>query len=413
MADIEVWIDWRGLKRVGVLRRYAGKGRERVSFEYSRDWLNDQDSFAITPALPLTRGSYVPEVGQDMIAALGDTSPDTWGRTVMRRVEGRQARSEGRKPATLQESDYLIGVNDETRLGALRFKVGDEYQAVRGMGVPAIISLGDLLAAAQRVLAGTETNEDLLILFSQGSSLGGARPKASIFDQHNRLSVAKFPKESDEYSVERWEAITLDMARASGIKTADYTLENVGGRPVILSHRFDRKGADRIPFASAMALLNGVDGESYSYLDLVDFIASESRSPESDWAELFRRVAFTILVTNTDDHMRNHGFLRRSGGWELSPAYDINPTPSAPRILKSYVSEDDADASIDLLRESAKDYLIEADVANTIITEVAVVTREWRTFAAKRHAPAREITLMETAFEHEESEALRRTGAGK
>jgi serine/threonine-protein kinase HipA len=403
--DVGVWLDWHGPRQIGVLRRAPGRGRERVSFQYADDWIADLDAFPISPEYPLTAGAFVPPAGHDILAPLGDSAPDRWGRTVMRRYEGRAARAEGRRAKVFQETDYLLGVNDETRLGALRFSTDGVFQAPKGIGVPALLALGDLMAAAQRVLRGEETDEDLQMLFAPGSSLGGARPKASVFDQNSRLSIAKFPKDNDEHSLERWEAIALDMAAAVGINTADHTLENVGDSKVMLSHRFDRDGDQRIPFISAMAMLDGKDGDKFSYIDLADVIASESAQPEQDWQELFRRVAFSILVTNTDDHMRNHGFLRTKGGWQLSPAYDINPVPNAPRVLSSYVSEDNPDASIELLRSTSEDYLIDAAKADDIIRDVAGVTTRWREFAQKRGAPAKEIELLASAFEHDELEA--------
>ncbi len=403
---VEIWIDWKGLHRVGTLHRTAGRGRERVSFTYHEGWLAYENAFGLSPDMPLGPGQFVPEAGQDMLAPLGDSSPDTWGRTVMRRYEGRMAEAEERRPRTLQETDYLLGVNDETRLGALRYKVDDEFQAREGIGVPALLSLGDLLQASQRVLRGEETAEDLKMLFVPGSSLGGARPKASILDQHGRLSVAKFPKETDNYCVERWEAITMVIARRAGITVADHTLEMAGDKPVFLSHRFDRNEEGRIPFISAMAMLNGRDGESYSYLDLADVITSESVTPDMDREELYRRVAFSILVTNLDDHMRNHGFLRGKGGWHLSPAYDINPVPNQPRMLKSYVNDDNPDASIELHRAQHENYLLEAKDADHIIAEVAEATKTWREVAHALSAPEREIREMVSAFEHEETDLV-------
>ncbi len=401
---VEVWIDWKGSHRVGTLHRVAGRGRERVAFTYHEDWLSDKNAFGLSPDIPLGPGQFVPGVGQDMLAPLGDSSPDTWGRTVMRRYEGRMAEAEERRARTLQEADYLLGVNDETRLGALRYKVDGEFQAREGIGVPVLLSLGDLLQASQRMLRGEETVEDLKMLFAPGSSLGGARPKASILDQPGRLSVAKFPKETDNYCVERWEAITLELARRAGITVADHTLEMAGDIPVFLSHRFDRNEEGRIPFISAMAMINGRDGESYSYLDLADLITSESVTPERDREELYRRVAFSILVTNLDDHMRNHGFLRGRGGWYLSPAYDINPVPNQPRVLKSYINEDNPDASIDLHRSQHENYLLEAESADRIIAEVGEATKTWKEVAHDLGAPAREIKEMVSAFEHEESD---------
>ncbi|SDQ37771.1 type II toxin-antitoxin system HipA family toxin [Pseudovibrio sp. Tun.PSC04-5.I4] len=403
---VEVWIDWKGLHRVGTLHRTAGRGRERVSFTYHEGWLAYENAFDLSPDMPLGPGQFVPQAGQDMLAPLGDSSPDTWGRTVMRRYEGRMAEAEERRPRTLQETDYLLGVNDETRLGALRYKVDDEFQAHEGIGVPALLSLGDLLQASQRVLRGEETAEDLKMLFVPGSSLGGARPKASILDQHGRLSVAKFPKETDNYCVERWEAITMVIARRAGITVADHTLEMADDKPVFLSHRFDRNEEGRIPFISAMAMLNGRDGESYSYLDLADVITSESVAPDMDREELYRRVAFSILVTNLDDHMRNHGFLRGKGGWHLSPAYDINPIPNQPRVLKSFVNDDNPDASIELHRSQHENYLLEAKDADHIISEVAKATKTWKEVAHALGAPEREIKEMVSAFEHEETDLV-------
>ena len=365
---------------------------------------NDRKSFSLTPDLPLGRGGYTPLAGQEMIPVLGDSAPDRWGRNVMKRFEGRQARAEGRKEKGFHETDYLLGVNDETRLGALRFKVDGVFQSPQGIGVPVMVNLGRLLAAAQRVLRGEETDEDLQMLFAPGSSLGGARPKASVRDNNGVMAIAKFPKDDDHYSVERWEAIALDMACEAGIRTASHELHHVDDKIVFLSHRFDRIGeGGRIPFVSALAMLNGRDGENYSYIDLADIIASESVEPEADWQELFRRVAFSILIRNADDHMRNHGFIRTAGGWRLSPAYDINPEPSG-LVLRSFVSEDNPDANIELLRDSAEDYMVERSRADEIILEVANVTRRWREFTRRYQTPTSEIDRMAGAFEHEELE---------
>lgn len=211
--------------------------------------------------------------------------------------------------------------------------------------------------------------------------------------------------------MERWEAIALALARRAGITVSDHTLEMAGDKPVFLSHRFDRNDDGRIPFMSAMAMamamLGGKDGESYSYLDLADIITSESVTPDQDREELYRRVAFSILVTNLDDHMRNHGFLRGRGGWHLSPAYDINPVPNQPRVLKSYVDDDNPDASIALHRAQHESYLLERSEADRIIAEVAEATMAWRDVARALGAPEREIREMASAFDHEEADLAR------
>jgi len=304
-----------------------------------------------------------------------------------------------------------LGVSDLTRLGAVRFRVDGEFQSPQSKGVPTTVALGDLLNAAQRVERGDETEDDLLLIFAPGSSLGGARPKASVYDPHGNLSIAKFPKDTDDYSVERWEAIALDMAAAAGIRAARHDLVQAIGSTIFLSQRFDRKrageGDHRIPFMSAMAMTEHRDGDDdCSYLELVEAITERSAQPEEDRAELFRRMAFTILISNTDDHFRNHGFLWAGRkGWVLSPAYDINPVPNGLRVLSTRIDFDEATASIDLLR-SVAEFFVPMKSADKIIRECADVVRQWRDFAQVRMAPKSEIKIMEPAFEHGEIDTV-------
>lgn len=407
MTDVDVFIDWeKGQKKVGLLRRQSARSRETVLFEYDAEWIADRESFAIDPRLTVGRGAFAPPDGHEMFGTIGDSAPDTWGRTLMNRRERRLARAEARPPRTLQETDYLLGVNDQTRLGALRFRhVNDEvFQAPDTVGVPGILRLGDLMDAAQRIERGEETNEDLLLIFAPGSSLGGARPKASIYDQHNILSIAKFPKQTDTYSLERWEAIALDMGEAAGLRVARHDLDMSSGHPVFLTQRFDRDGEMRIPFLSAMAMTQHKDGERAIYLDLVDSLTSLGSQPEADRLELYKRVSFSVLIRNVDDHLRNHGFLREGRkGWSLSPAYDINPTPAHLKlpILATDIMPDQGDCSIDLLLEAAEWFSLSLKDAKDIIRTLAEVTRDWQIFAQKRAAPKREIENMESAFEHE------------
>ncbi len=408
MSNIEVFLDAYGrLRRIGLLRRHAGARRERVTYEHDPDWLTAPEAFQFDPTLPLVRGPISPPGGKEMFAALGDSAPDTWGRELMRRTERRAAEREGRPVRTLHETDNLLGVSDETRLGALRFRYEgeDEFQVPQVRGVPTTVALGDLLAASQRILRGEETDEDLLLIFAPGSSLGGARPKVSVFDQHGHLSIAKFPKETDRYSISRWEAIALDMARDCGITTIDYDLLPSPHGPIFITRRFDRRDGIRIPFISAMAMTEHDDGDKDgSYLEIVDVITDHGANPVQDRAELFRRIAFTILISNTDDHLRNHGFLwsgRR--GWSLSPCYDLNPVADAPRILKTRIDFDDATASLRLLQEVAEYFLRPAE-GDRIIRECAAVVRNWRAYARRRQAPAGEIDRMAPAFEHEDLE---------
>lgn len=408
--SIDVVLDAFGDPRqVGTLRRHAGSRRERVTYEHDPEWLKSPEAFQFDPTLPLRPGVLHPAAGKEMFGTLGDSAPDTWGRRLMDRRERRLAEREGRCPRPLHETDYLLGVSDETRLGALRFRVGGIFQSPQAGGVPSTVALGDLLNASRRIERNEETDEDLLLIFAPGSSLGGARPKASVLDQHGNLSIAKFPKDTDDHSVERWEAIALDMAADAGLRVANHELVEAAGRTVFLSRRFDRirpGGADsvqRVPFMSGMAMTEHSDGDKdCSYLELVEALGAHGARPAEDRAELFRRIAFNILVSNTDDHFRNHGFLWTGRkGWTLSPLYDVNPVPNSPRILSTNIDFEEATASLQLLRANAE-YFVDLRDADRIIRECAAVTGRWRDFARRRGAPEREIRLMETAFEHEE-----------
>ena len=276
MADIEVHIDLEGRTHpVGLARSNKVRGNETVVFEYAPEWLADPNRFSIEPALALTRGGFAPPAGQTLFGSIGDSAPDTWGRRLMQRAERRLAEREGRAVRTLTETNYLLSVADEIRLGALRFRwAGEElFQAPLRAGVPTLVELGRLLAVTERILRDEETEEDLQLIFAPGSSLGGSRPKASVIDQHGRLSIAKFPKEIDDYSMETWEEIALRLAERAGINTPSHELLQVGGRAVLLSRRFDRDGAIRTPFLSAMAMTGSKDGEHGSYPEIVDALA--------------------------------------------------------------------------------------------------------------------------------------------
>lgn len=408
MSDVEVFLDWQSqCRRIGIMRRHDGRARQSVTFEYDQDWIRDEARFSIDPTLPVGPGTFRPPAGQEMFGTLGDSAPDTWGRTLMRRKERRAAEREGRAIRTLHEADFLLGVSDETRLGALRFRwAGDDvFQAPQEVGVPGTVALGQLLGASERILRGEESDEDLLMIFAPGSSLGGARPKASVIDQHGHLSIAKFPKETDEYSLERWEAIALDLAKAASIRTANHDIVENNGRPIFLSRRFDRNNTERLPFLSAMSMTEHKDGDRGSYLEIVDALTEHGANAVEDREELFKRIAFSILVSNTDDHLRNHGFLwLGQRGWTLSPAYDINPTPQdvKPRILATNIDFDEGTCSVELLRSVADEFSLKAMDADALIRVVAEVTKGWRDVARKRGAKEAEIQRMESAFEHED-----------
>ncbi|MGP9766995.1 type II toxin-antitoxin system HipA family toxin [Halomonas sp. AOP13-D3-9] len=408
MTDVDVYIDLQGqVRQLGLLRRQASRRGETVTFEYAADWLKDANRFSIESALALTAGTFPPQAGQPLFGSIGDSAPDTWGRRLMQRAERRLAEREGRQVRTLGELHYLLGVADETRLGALRFRWhgGDVFQAPVSEGVPALVELGRLLQITERIGRDEETEEDLRLIFAPGSSLGGARPKASVVDQHGYLSIAKFPKDTDEYSMETWEEIALRLAERAGIETPKHQLVQVAGKAVLLSRRFDRADGWRIPFLSAMSMTGSRDGERGSYPELVDALTAHGAQAKVDSEQLYRRVAFNVLVSNVDDHLRNHGFLWTGrGGWMLSPAYDLNPTPvdMKARILTTNIDLDEGTCSLGLLEEAAEYFGLGLKSARTIIREVAEATQTWQSVAKEVGARRTEITRMSSAFEHED-----------
>lgn len=408
MRDIEVHIDLQGqLRWVGLARCNRVRGSETITFEYSDEWLASPDRFSIEPALVLTRGIFPPLADQSIFGAIGDSAPDTWGRRLMQRLERRQAQREGRAIRTLAESDYLLGVSDETRSGALRFRRAAEqtFQAPRCTGVPTLIELGRLMQSTERIIRDEETDEDFQLIFAPGSSLGGARPKASVIDQHGHLSIAKFPEETDEYSIETWEEIALCLARQAGIATPHHQLLQVAGKAVLLSRRFDRSGSIRIPFLSAMSMIGSRDGERGSYPEMVDALTSHGAQAKADALSLYRRVVFNVLISNVDDHLRNHGFLwLGKSGWTLSPAYDLNPVPTdlKARVLTTNIDLEEGTCSVDLLEEAAEYFGSGLAQARSIIKEVAMVTSSWRDIAKNVGAKSSEISRMASAFEHDD-----------
>ena len=270
-----------------------------------------------------------------------------------------------------------------------------------------MVHLQRLLEATERTLRDEESDEDLRLILAPGSSLGGARPKASVVDRDGSLALAKFPKETDEYSSERWEAVALRLASDAGIDAARFRLAEVAGRIVIIIRRFDRVEGSRIPFLSAMSMLERRDGEQASYPEIVDAIARHGARAKRDAAELYRRVAFNVLVSNVDDHLRNHAFLwKGADGWVLAPAYDLNPTPVdiRERRLTTFIDLADGACDIDLLLSSSEWYGLSPADANSAIREVARVTRRWRAIAASLGASSSEIERMSSAFEHHELE---------
>ena len=399
---------------VGRLRVRVRGGRESASFEYDPDWLNYPRRFALEPALALGPGPF--HTRRALFGSIGDSAPDRWGRVLLRRDEVRRARRDGRAPRTLFESDFLLRVDDELRMGALRFSSdphGPFLAEPRARRIPPLVDLGRLLAASTRVTCDEEGDDDLRLLLGPGASLGGARPKAAVRDGDGGLAIAKFPHAADEYDIVLWEGVALSLARRSGIEVADWRLEQIAGQRVLILRRFDREGARRVPFLSAMSMLGADDREQRSYLEIADALRRHGVAAKRGLAELWRRVVFSILVSNTDDHLRNHGFLYDDGqGWRLSPAYDLNPTPThiRPRVLRTHIDEYDGTASLDRALPTAEYYGIDLGQAKRIGGEVAQAVSGWRAEAAGLGASARSIALMESAFAHEDLRMSRSWG---
>ena len=269
--------------------------------------------------------------------------------------------------------------------------------------------LPKLLSATERFIADHESTEDLRLLLAPGSSLGGARPKASIRDFDGSLAIAKFPRKDDEFNIVVWEAVTLTLAENAGIRVPKHRLETILGKSVLIIKRFDRDGGNRIPFLSAMSMLGAHDNEQHSYLEMAYALAQNGASPEEDMKELWRRIVFTIMVSNTDDHLRNHGFIyERYKGWRLSPAYDINPTPLeiAPHILTTSIDFNDNTASLETAMRVAKEFRLKKDEALLIIKEVASRVKQWRQVAAKFGLSKQECDKMSSAFIYEETDEI-------
>lgn len=405
--QILVYVDLNGISLLaGTLWTRARGNRQSATFEYAPEWLAHPERFALEPALAIGPGPHHTPADTALFGALSDSVPDRWGRVLMRRAERRLGTADGHSPRTLLEIDYLLGVHDVSRLGALRFaeQEGGPFLAESTeANIPPFIALPRLLAASEHVINDEESDEDLRLLLAPGSSLGGARPKASVLDPAGQLSIAKFPSPTDEWSAVRWESVALSLAQQAGIQVPPWTLESIADKPVLLLKRFDRAPGARIPFLSAMSMLGARDRETRCYLELVDALRRWGAAPRKDMHALFRRMVFNILISNTDDHLRNHGFLFPTvAGWQLAPAYDLNPMPLdvKPRVLATEIDFGDATASLSLAFSVADYFELTRDEAQAVATDVKAAVSHWRETAEKAGISAREIARMASAFEH-------------
>jgi serine/threonine-protein kinase HipA len=407
--ETEVFIDLDGDARlVGRLWSRSIKGRESASFEYDEAWLNSKLRFPLEPLLTMDTGVHHSQPGKPLFGAIGDSAPDRWGRALMRRAERKNAEREGRTPRTLLEIDYLLLVADSIRQGALRFRDANtvEFLSNAQPVIPPLVDLPKLLSATQRVLKDTDSDDDLRLLLAPGSSLGGARPKAAVIDSDGSLAIAKFPHHGDEYNIELWSCVALELARKAGVNVPPHRMTTVLDQQVLIVTRFDRYSRTRIPFLSAMSMIGAGDNEPHSYLELVEAIRQHGAEVRGDLRELWRRILFSVLVSNVDDHLRNHGFLYDTsrGGWRLSPAYDINPVPVdvKPRILSMMIDDQDNSASFDLVLKVGDYFGLENDEMKMIASEVVGAVSIWRDEAKRLGSSSEEISRLATAFEHDE-----------
>jgi len=407
-----VYVDLQGTPHlVGRLWARMRKDRESATFEYDKSWLAHSERFSLEPALKVGPGPFHTPTDKPLFGAIGDSAPDRWGRVLMRRAERRRAERAGQAPRALREIDYLLMVDDEARQGALRFseREGGPFLADQApTKIPPLIELPRLLSATERVLDDKDSDDDLRLLLAPGSSLGGARPKASVRDRDGHLAIAKFPNKGDEVNTVLWEAVALTLAAKAGIAVPAWRLETVADKPVLLLRRFDRERGARIPFVSAMSMLDARDNEAHSYLEFVDILRQHGAAAKADMHGLWRRIVFSILISNTDDHLRNHGFLWAGpAGWRLSPVYDLNPVPAdiKPRVLTTAIDLDDGTASLNLALGVAGYFELTAGEAGHISAEVGKAVATWRKVAAKIGLFPPEIDRMASAFEHKDLKA--------
>jgi len=406
-TDVFVQIDGEDVF-AGRLWSHRRRGAESATFAYAEEYLARPDAYALDPALPPASGQHHTRVAQPLFGAFGDCAPDRWGRRLINRAQ-RRARGERGTGRTLSEIDYLLGVRDDLRQGALRFRAsgGQVFLAPEDSGVPPLLELGRLLDASARLERDEESDEDLRLLLRGGSSLGGARPKAHVIDPRGRAAIAKFPSVSgDEWDVVAWEAVVHELARRAGLDVPQAELHRIDGKPILIVERFDRDGSRRIGYASAMTMLEAGDREPRSYLEIADVIERASPTATRDLRELWSRIAFSILVSNTDDHLRNHGLLKTStAGWQLAPAFDINPNPRAGPDQFATPIDDENRRTIELLLDVADYFRLGDQDARSILARVRQATSQWRQVAQDFGLGRDAVQAMAPAFEHQQAAA--------
>ena len=405
--NLEVWIDVGFIDKEPVKVGYLKHDRGNVRFNYDDAWLSNPQRFDIDPDLSLDNSVFHPNPAQGNFGSFLDSSPDRWGQTLMKRREAMEAKDEGRQARSLYAWDYLIGVQDQTRQGALRFKYpgADGFLASHQLSAPPVTQLAELENIARQL---SDKNIDdldslrkwLRVLVAPGASLGGARPKANFTQEDGSLWIAKFPAKDDDRDIGAWEMLAHQLAIRANIQMPPAKLLKLGNDyRTFAVKRFDRVDGQRIHYASAMTMLKQESSDDVSYLDIAQFIMTRGAtgSIKDDLAQLFRRVVFNVAISNRDDHLRNHGFILLPGGWRLSPAFDLNPNiDKAEHALN--VDMGDNRANLDSVIATALYYELTPDQATKVVGEVLGVTREWEGVAKNLAISRGDIELMRAAF---------------
>lgn len=403
---------------VGTIRYDIQGTRESTAFEYDMAWLSSKMCFPIDPALPLVRGPQFHrkvQTGSVFNLAIADTEPDGWAKRVILRSSAKQRQQLKKsgdrveKTGALNAVDFLLAVDDFARAGALRFQDEEgvfQHQPKEGRRTaPPLIELKNLIAASRAIEEGNETAFDLEYLRGRGTSLGGLRPKCNVVDDAGNLMIAKFPSIGDERAVTKGEVLALKLALRAGINAADAQLVHSAGVPVTLVRRFDRLSVGRIMYVSAATMLGAESAATeHSYTEIVDVLRTKGAAPQADIEELWRRIAFSILITNTDDHLHNHGFLHVAHDqWRLAPAFDLNPFPDRVRELKTWISEETGPvASIESLMSVISYFRIGLSRAKTILNEIETAVSHWRDEGHALGMTDKELDMFQDAFEHPE-----------
>lgn len=402
-----VWVDIDGATvHAGRVYSHRRRGTESASFTYDPAYLADSRAYALDPALPLVSGTLQTPVNQPIFGAFSDSCPDRWGQRLIERNEARRVARDGGTARSFGQFDQLVHVRDDLRQGAIRYAVDGQFVADKATGVPAMTDLPTLLSAADDVAGDNDDAASLALLLHAGSSLGGARPKAHVLDNNGRVAIAKFPSSADEWNVMAWEKTALDLAGTAGIAVPANHLETIGGRQVLIVDRFDRRAdGNRRGYMSAMTALEAPDGEVHSYVDIAQMIEERALDVTSELEQLWRRVAFSILISNTDDHLRNHGLLHmRSDAWTLSPAFDLNPNPArGPKHLATAIDADTLADLEDLLAIAALCRL-DKERALGVVRQVRDAAGQWHQVARRNGICKVDQDAMAPAFEHRQSE---------